>query len=163
MSSNSIEIFLTSRFKKAPKAKNKHIFLTTLNDWDLEELIHQVGSETWTACLIQICSNESETGLLQGEWIKAIWNKARNEIPSLMGHRLGWSTLLFLVPTTNIELVRQHFIIILQSLVYPNLESRCVLTMFEGEIQTKLMIIDLMTMDADKWHQHGRKPTPIQG
>ena len=46
MSSNSIEIFLTSRFKKAPKAKNKHIFLTTLNDWDLEELIHQVLTDS---------------------------------------------------------------------------------------------------------------------
>jgi hypothetical protein len=140
-----------------PDKSNKNEFLTTLDKWDLPSLVQITECETWVACLILIRGRGSGNSLLEmkGQWIKKIWNIVLTEMPFVLGHRLAWSELLFLTPMPYQEILLPKFSQILQSLSMPELESRCLFELIEGDIEAKLMIISKMGMCIGKWHQLG--------
>ncbi|HEX8774719.1 MAG TPA: hypothetical protein VF735_14200 [Pyrinomonadaceae bacterium] len=136
---------------------NKAEFLTTLENWDLTELLAQSSPASTVLVAIEVQPRHSRTGLLEerGRWIHRIWNATLSKIPDVAGHRMMWSQLVFVCTGSDIQEVEAQFAEILQSCRDEELKSLCVLSHASGNAEAKLMEVDRMLEGISKERNFG--------
>ena len=137
--------------------ENRAEFLTTIEAWDLMELLVRCGSAPGVLVVIEVQPRLSRTGLLEerGRWIHSVWDAVLQQIPDVAGHRMAWSQLLFVCMERNIEEVEALFAGILQSCAAVDLKSLCVLSVASGDAEAKLVELDKMFEGVGKDRNFG--------
>lgn len=126
--------------------ENKAEFLTTIENWDLTELVARSGAAPNVLVAIEVQPRQSRTGLLEerGRWIHRVWDATVSKIPDAAGHRMMWSQLVFICAGSDIQSVESQFAEILQSYRDEELKSLCVLSEASGNAEMKLVELDRM-------------------
>jgi hypothetical protein len=137
--------------------ENRAEFLTTIENWDLTELLAQTGSEPNVLVAIEVQPRQSRTGLLEerGRWIHRVWNATLSKIPDVAGHRMMWSQLVFICAGSDIQAVESQFAEILQSCRDEELKSLCVFSQASGNAEAKLVELDRMLEGISKERNFG--------
>ena len=135
--------------------RDKAVFLTTHHEWGLLNLLQNCGSETNVLIAVELRPKYSRTGLLEekGRWIQDFWNRVLRAMPEVAGHRMLWSELFFSYPGDDVEFVEAQICALLKDCKDEQFESRCVLSVFSGDIQEKVLEIERMFMSIGKdWY-----------
>jgi hypothetical protein len=137
--------------------RNEAEFLTTIEKWDLVELLARCGIGLNVLIAIDVRPRHTLTGLLEerGRWIRKIWEAVLSKIPDVSGHRMMWSQLLFVCRGIDIHAVETLFAEILQSFKAEELKSLCVLSQVGGGLDAKLAEVDLMFEGLSKERNFG--------
>jgi hypothetical protein len=137
--------------------ENKAEFLTTIEAWDLMELLVRCGSAPSVLVVIEVQPRHARTGLLEerGRWIHSVWDAVLQQIPDVAGHRMAWSELLFVCVDRHLEEVEAQFARILQSCADEDLKSLCVLSAMSGDAEAKLAELDRMFDGVSKERNFG--------
>lgn len=132
--------------------ENKADFLTTIEHWDLSELLARSGSAPNVLVAIEVQPRHARTGLLEerGRWIHKVWNATLSMIPDVAGHRTMWSQLVFICTGNGIQAVESQFAEILQSCRDEDLKSLCVLSEASGHGEAKLVELERMLEGLSK-------------
>jgi hypothetical protein len=125
---------------------NEDNFLTTLENWDLSELLNRFASKPAVLLTIKVDPKHTETGLLEekGVWIHAVWDETLRQFPGIAGHRLDWSSLLFISEGDDWQTIEAKFIDVLKSCEDERLGSFCVIDVVNGGMDEILSKLDLM-------------------
>ena len=126
--------------------RNEAEFFTTIEKWDLMELLARCGNAPSVLVAIEVQPRHTPTGLLEerGRWIHKVWNAALSSICDVGGHRMIWSQLLFICKGNDIQAVENQFTKILQSCKSEELKSLCVLSVASGSADAKLVEVERM-------------------
>lgn len=137
--------------------ENKAEFLTTIESWDLPELLARNGSAPTVLVVIEVQPKHARTGLLEerGRWIHTVWNATLSKIPDVAGHRMMWSQLVFICAGSDIQAVESQFAEILQSCRDEELKSLCVFSQASGNAESKLLELDRMLEGISKERNFG--------
>lgn len=135
--------------------ESKAEFLTTIEDWNLSELLVRCGSAPAVLVAIEVRPRHGRTGLLEerGRWIRRVWNAVLREIPGVAGQRMLWSQLLFICAGDDIQVVESRFAEILRSCRDKDLKSLCVLSVSRCDAEAKPLEIDRMFDAFKEWNQ----------
>jgi hypothetical protein len=125
---------------------NEDNFLTTLEKWDLSELLNQFASKPTVLITIKVEPKHTDTGLLEekGIWIRSVWDEALRKLPGIAGHRLDWSSLLFMFEGVDWRSIESTFIDVLKSCEDERLRSFCVIDVLNGGLNEILSKLDSM-------------------
>lgn len=132
-------------------------FLTTIEKWDLVELLARCGSAPNVLVAIEVRPRHAPTGLLEerGRWIHTVWDAAVLNIPDVAGHRMMWSQLLFICQGDDIEAIESRFAEILSSCKVEGLKSLCVLSAVSGDANARLIELERMFEGIGKERNFG--------
>lgn len=125
---------------------NKAEFLTTIEKWDLMELLARLGDGSNVLVAIEIHPRHGRAGFLEekGRWVHEVWSAALTRIPEVAGHRMMWSQVLFVCKNADIRAAEDQFAEILCSCRTEELRSLCVLSIASGGAKAKLAVLDRM-------------------
>ena len=137
--------------------EDKAEFLTTIENWDLIELLARGGSAPTVLVAIEVQPRHARTGLLEerGHWIHRVWNATLNKMPDVAGHRMTWSQLVFISIGSDIQAVESQFAEMLQSCRDEDLKSLCVLFEAIGNAEAQLVELDRMLESISKERNFG--------
>jgi len=132
-------------------------YLTTIEKWDLMELIVRSGGGPSVLVAIEVQPRHDRTGLLEerGRWIHTVWDAALCRVPEVAGHRLSWSQLLFICKGADIQAAENQFAEMLRSCKAEGLKSLCVLSTVSGGADVKLAVADRMFEGLGKERNFG--------
>lgn len=136
---------------------NEAEFLTTIEKWDLRELLARRSSGLSVLIAIEVQPRHARAGLLEerGCWIHKVWDATLHKIPDVAGHRLMWSQLMFVCAGGDIQSVEAQFAEVLQSCKEEELRSFCVLSTVSGDAEAKIAELDQMLEGISKERNFG--------
>jgi hypothetical protein len=137
--------------------RNEAEFLTTIEKWDLLELLSRSGCAPRILVAIEVQPRFTRTGFLEerGHWIRRVWDITLHKIPGVAGHRMMWSQLLFICRGSDIQAVENQFAEILHSYKSEELKSLCVFSVASGGIDAQLAEVERMFEGLGKERNFG--------
>ena len=117
-------------------------------------MLNHCGSEASVLIIVEVQPKHSRTGLHEerGRWIQEFWSKVLQKIPSIHGHRLLWSQLLFIYRSDDVDFVEAQLAETLQECRSEHLKSLCVLSIVGGGTKEKAKEIDRMLNGFKEWN-----------
>ena len=114
------------------------------------DLLRDIPLREWVLILVSVKPRHQRTGMLneQDVWIKRLWNNVLEAFPDVVGCRVFWNTLLFVLDAQKHIEPESVFEQILGNLYTENMKSVFVSQVTEGACQEILMDFDAMQQET---------------
>ena len=133
--------------------------LTTEIECDLLTMLRSYEDKESDVCLIRvICKGSSPDRNEQiGRLIHEIWDAVTACLPGILGHRLSWSSLLFMHSSEDNKSFNESILNVLRQVNTQELESQALFSILDQSIAERETEIDRMGMQLaklDYWEKH---------